>query len=150
MQTRHGLCIAYPCSTGGALHHPRSSVPQTLFSSGGECTQNKSKVDERLQTQCSQPHGNACETPRRNNHPRRTENISLQKYAIFREAPLAKGEGDARRRVHKHIAAERVVKCYGMTLFSNKRGPFASSLEKRLLHAAGPCQRLFTSTKTCS
>ena len=110
----------------------------------------RANFDERLQSRCSQPHGNACETPRRNNHPRRTENISLQKYAIFREAPLAKGEGDARRRVHKHIAAERVVKCYGMTLFSNKRGPFASSLEKRLLHAAGPCQRLFTSTKTCS
>ena len=91
-----------------AHHQPkefRASDPPPQEASARKIRAN---FDERLQSRCSQPHGNACEFPPPSDKaPRKTEDYVAQKYSMSREAPLARGGLlDARTST---LTAERVM-----------------------------------------
>src|SRR5271170_7050998 len=103
------LCIAYPCSTGGA-HRPkefRASDPPPQEASARKIRAN---FDERLQSRCSQPHGNACEFPPASDQaPRVTEDGRLCRSKIFNIQRGAPGQGGLLDARTSTLTAERVM-----------------------------------------
>lgn len=147
MHTRHGSLHCITPAAQGA-RNPRSSVPQTRTRSfpGGKCsltthdTNIKRGFDESA-AEPMQPTTWEC-LLQAGFAPRNTaDNISHKNISM----PLARGERTTRAQKPTRLGKSAMGEP-----FSNKRGPFASTLEKQLLHAAGSTQRLFTSTKTCS
>ena len=147
MEMQHDLLHCIPLQHRRRTTDPRSSVPQTLLPGPQEASARKIRpnFDERLQSRCSQPHGNACEfpPPRRTTPHGRRKIMSLKNISILREAPWP---GGIARRAHKHTYCGKG----DVTHFPINVAPLHHHSRNKCSTLAGPCQRLFTSTNTCS